>query len=314
MLLDAASEMHPKDRQPTITRAWDANNRWVEVSAAVSGQDYSRPDHPGCILRPVHSTKRRSHFRHKGGQAPDCPEWTNESVEHEKIKTAWLEFLNRQLSGCMICVVDLECNPHPCPVKSRDGESSDPWYKSILWVCGECSKPHVYEILGTGDSVFMEKWVLARSCRPDITVTDSEGNPKAFIEFRKSSSGQSREVANAHNIPWFEIEVLDGVNSNVGLINESRKYWEDWLDLDDKTKESMRRIDLVMAGSTVFMPVFDNEGRLLDTYFTHKPNEDEENITDYLPQPHRGHYLLAHQSNLGCSSQQETECFRASTI
>ena len=313
MLLDTASEAHPKDRQPTITRAWDANNGWVEVSAAVSGQDYSRPDHPGCILRPVHSEKRQSHFRHKG-QSQDCPEWTNESAEHEKMKSQWFNFLERQLSGCTICVVDLERDSHPCPVKSRDGEPSDPWYRTILWVCGRCSKPHVYEILEGGDSVFMEKWVFARSCRPDITVTDSEGKPKVFIEFRKSSSGKSREIADAHNIPWFEIEVLDGENSKVGLINESRRYWEDWLDLDDKTKESMRRIDLVMPGSTVFMPVFDDDGKLLDTYFTHKPNEDEDNLTDYLPQPHRGHFLLAHQSNLVCSSQQEPESLGALTV
>ena len=149
----------------------------------------------------------------------------------------------------------------------------------------------------------MEKWIFDRSCRPDITVFDSDGNPKVIIEFRKSSSGKSREVAHSHNLSWFEIEVLDGVNSNVGLINESRQYWEDYLDLDEKMKDSMRRIDPVMPGSTVFMPVFDDDGKLLDTYFTHKPDENDVGLTSRLPQPHRGHYLLAHSSNLGCESQ-----------
>ncbi len=313
MLLSANKPAHPKDRQSTITRAQDADDQWVDVSDATPRQDYARPDHSGCILRPVHSKKRQSHFRHKG-QSQDCPEWTNESVEHEKMKTAWFAFLSQQLSGCMICVVVLGRDYHPCPVKSRDGEPSAPWYNTILWVCSKCSKPHTYDILGSGDSVSMEKWVLNRSCRPDITVTNSEGNPKAFIEFRKSSSGKSREIADTHNIPWFEIEVLDGINSNAGLINESRQYWEDWLELDEKTKEFMRQFDPVLPGSTVFMPVFDDEGKLLDTYFTHKPNYDDENLTDYLPQPHRGHYLLAQQSNLDCLSQQAPDSFGASAV
>ena len=300
-----------------ITTALDANGNPIRILDAEKGRDYFCPEPTGCVLRPVHASKRRPHFRHLR-ISNDCPDWANESQVHKQTKQEWFEFLNRQLSGCFVCTVVLEATseiePHRCPVKLRDIETHEPWYNTILWVCGRCSKPHIYDILDAGDSVSMEKWVFDRGCRPDITVTDSEGNPKAIIEFRKSSSGKSREVADTHNVPWFEIKILDGVNSNVGLINESRQYWEDWLDLDEKIKESMWLIDPVMPASTVFMPVFDDDGKLLDTYFTHKPNEDEENITDYLPQPHRGHYLLAHQSNLGCSSQQETECFRASTI
>ncbi len=302
MLLDADSENHPSDRAPMITSARNADGKRVDISAAVSGQNYTHPDHPGCVLRPVHATKRQSHFRHKG-QTRDCPEWTNESVEHEKIKTEWFNFLQHQLSGCFLSAFPGERDPHPCPIQLQGTKVVEPWYDTILWICAQCSKPHVYDLLETDDSVRMEAWVFGRSCRPDITIFDGDANPKVFIEFRKSSSGKSREIADAHNIPWFEIEVLDGVNSNVGLINESRQYWEDWLDLDEKTKESVRRIDPVMPGSTVFMPVIDDDGKLLDTYFTHKSNEDEENLTDYLPQPHRGHYLLAHSSNLGCESQ-----------
>ena len=290
-----------------ITTALDSNGKPIRITETEKGRDYFCPEPAGCVLRPVHASKRRSHFRHLR-ISNDCPDWANESQVHKQTKQEWFEFLKRQLSGCFVCTVALEATSeskrHQCPVKLSGTETHDPWYNSILWVCDRCSKPHVYDILDAGDSVSMEKWIFDRSCRPDITITDRAGNPKAVIEFRKSHSGKSREIADVRNVPWFEIEVLDGINSNVGLINESRQYWEDWLELGEKAKEAMRGIDLVLPGSTTFMPVFDDDGRLLDAYFTHKPNEDEENLTDYLPQPHRGHYLLAHRTNLGCESQQ----------
>ena len=103
MLLDANTDNHPSDRAPMITSARiTLMVKRVEISdAAVSGTGlHTHPDHPGCVLRPVHSMKRQSHFPPQRLRPRECPEWTNESVEHEKIKTEWFNFLQQQLSGC----------------------------------------------------------------------------------------------------------------------------------------------------------------------------------------------------------------------
>ena len=224
------------------------------------------------------------------------------------MKTEWFNFLNQQMNGCFVCVSFPDHihdpDPHTCPVLKQDGEKHDPWFNTLLWVCRQCSKPHSFDVLKIDDSVKMEAWVLGRSCRPDITIFDSEGNPKAFIEFRKSSSGKSKTVANELDIAWFEIDVRDGENFDPSLINDTRRFWEDLIHLDENIKEALRRFDTTLPGSTEFMPVFDDDGKLQDAYFAHKPDQEDDSLTNYLPQPHIGHYLYAHRSNLGCNSQQ----------
>ena len=289
-----------------ITSAFDDDDKRVPIDRAIKGLDYyRRDDHPECVLRPVKPLKRQSHFRHKG-RRPDCPDWQNESAEHERIKTDWFNFLEQQLSGCFVCVVSLDHvldrDPHRCPTNISGKDSVNPWYDTILWVCDQCSKPHIYDLLQADDSVRTEEWAFGRSCRPDITITDASGIPKSFIEFRKSSSGKSREVADKRGIPWFEIDVFEGEDFGLELINDTRRYWESLDYISAESKDLMRRFDTVMPGSTEFTPVFDDEGNLLDTFFAQ--NTDDESLTKYLPQPHVGHYLFAHRSNLDCESQQ----------
>ena len=149
----------------------------------------------------------------------------------------------------------------------------------------------------------MEKWAFGRSCKPDITIVDANDVPKAFIEFRKTSSGKSREVAEARGISWFEIDVFRGDEFATELINDTRRFWDDFEDVDQWMKDVARRLESVPPGSIEFMPVFGKDGVLLDSFFVHKPDDQDTGLNALLPNPHIGHFLLANRSNLGCDSQ-----------
>ena len=175
-------------------------------------------------------------------------------------------------------------------------------FGDISWVCRECLKPHVFELLGQATDVVLEKR-LPNGLQPDITVSGRAGRPIAFIEFKKTNvSDRVIEYAESEGIPLFVVDVLDGSSEQQSLHNRQRRWYDDVAEFDEESRQLFRWADSFPG--TVFEPFYDSNGDLVDAFLNYS-DEDPEGVLSLLgiPSPRRGHFLFAHDSTLGCESQ-----------
>ncbi len=177
-----------------------------------------------------------------------------------------------------------------------------PFFREIVWNCRQCSRPHTYDLLHGVTSVVVEQR-LGNGLRPDLTIVGADGQPIAFIEFRKSnlSSKMWRHARDA-DIPLFVVDVLDGESEQATLHNRQRRWYDDIPEFDEESRQMARLVEDFPA--TVFEPFHDSNGDLVDAFLDYN-DDDSEGVLSLLgmPSPRRGHYLFAHDSTLGCDSQ-----------
>ena len=234
------------------------------------------------------------------GSSP-CVNRENESQAHRQTKDRWLTFLARQLSGCFFCIIKPEVTHTSCP-SFAPGEPVRRRYGKILWTCDSSQEPHVYDLLNGAHSVASEKFQFDRSIRPDITVLDKSNQPIAFIEFRKAHlSGRVEEVARARNIPLFVVDVLNDAATQAPIRNPQR-MWYDSVEMDEQSRHLARMTEGFTPKngySSTVSHVPGRDGRYHT--FVHEVG----NLSDSLPDPSTGEFLLAHWTTLGCSSQDD---------
>ncbi len=177
-----------------------------------------------------------------------------------------------------------------------------PFFGEITWNCGQCWKPHSYDLLYGAAAVVAERR-LENGLRPDLAVLGPTGEPVAFLEFRKSNlSGKMWEYATKANIPLFVIDVLETESEQPTLHNRQRRWYDNIPEFDDESRQVARLAESFPA--TVFEPFYDSDGNLVDAFLTYHDDDPNQVLSRIgMPKPRRGHYLFAHESTLGCESQ-----------
>lgn len=162
--------------------------------------------------------------------------------QHDNLKIAIWDFLDRKLSGCMTCEF---------PYKSDDTEGHKPTFRhhfnnefvELLFFC-EKGHPHQYDVLyGAGYVVNEERQTLpdGRYCVPDITVLNTHREPISFIEVHWSSKkGKSKEIAEELGIPLFVFNASEDQSTAVPPLYRNLPYFERLEDISDEEKRHMR--------------------------------------------------------------------------
>ncbi len=290
----------------TITTAIAHDGTTTRIEYATPKHRYhGLGHHKGCELYPVFRGEgRQSSFAHMPNRLSCLPP-RGESYEHKQAKEQWLEFLEDRLSGCLFYATQGRRSvPHlHDPYDSSMPKDPDPLRTEILWICGECQKPHTFDLLKKAYSAVSEKWQFERSVKPDITILNSRELPMVFIEFRKSHlSPKIEEVAETHGIPLFVVDIIDGTSMQGGLYNPQRRWpqrrWYDNIDMPAESKAFMRQSDSIRLPNSYscdFTSIFDDNGRPVD----HTLKIDGEPMFP-IPSPNFGHYLFATWSNIEC--------------
>ena len=245
---------------------------------------------------------------------------------HNQACEEWHKFLEKQLSDCWACQHSgVQDDGHTvCPVRYVNGEivpTSPQMYGKIAWVCSQCVKVHVWDLIeGGAIKALCEKQPPGFSVLPDITILNGKDEPTAFIEFRNTHrSVGSKPVAERLGIPLFVVDVRRTlVEFQLGLQNPRRGMWKAVADADAAqgivaSEEQLKSYAWADESSYRFMKsaygdrdgslassfcaIPDGKGGLADMVFHavgHSPS---------LPMPSIGPYLLASWSSLECDSQ-----------
>ena len=305
--------------QDTITSGLDASGQITRIEDAAPGQFYTgaTPHHAECELYPVFRRRGKPSFSHRPMRG-SCG--SGESDVHREACANWLRFCETQISGCAMCVFEgLAVREHPiCPVETwRDGRwipaPVSRYYGLIFWTCGDCLKPHIWDLLEGAVRVVSNQIIPSASSRvrPDLTVLDSWDRPLAFVEFRKSHlSSAVQELAENEGVPLFVVDITASPDDfQLGLNHRRRGALQnlrpDLSPEDEAIEEAMERsmdmlsYDVGINGgvSSEFSQIQDHEGNLVDILFR------ADGKTGALPEPSMGGFLVAHQSNLSCESQ-----------
>ena len=178
--------------QDTITSGLDASGQITRIEDAAPGRFYTgaTPHHAECELYPVFRRRGKSSFSHRPRRG-NCG--NGESDVHREACANWLRFCETQISGCAMCVFEgLAIREHPiCPVETwRDGHwipaPVSRYYGMIVWTCGDCLKPHIWDLLEGAVRVVSNQIIPSTGSRirPDLTILDSRDRPLVFVEFK----------------------------------------------------------------------------------------------------------------------------------
>ena len=299
-----------------ITTAYDPKTtRIVRIGDAVSGGRYRGV--PGsrcqyCTLFPkMGFQQRRAHFAHLPTNPYCDPQKRGESPEHREAKNAWAEFLEDQLSGCVICVRDGRArNPdheHRAKYMNGDAVLARPELWGVIWACAECSQPHLYDLLRMGDSVEREWSSPGRETQVDVALLDSNDDIATIIEIRRTHiSDRSRKYADKLGIPWFVLDISQWENTRPMRLFASAHPLSGWPDLGDYPPRNFELVrHTVSTGcqeDIIFRWYFDDKGQL--TASIDCPSDDID-IRNPIPQPSIGRYVFASETNITCGRAQE---------
>ena len=304
---------------PIIT-ALDGSGEVVRINDAEPGGRYmgTTQDHKDCELYPRFPTGKRPSFAHMPKREHPCG--TGESPEHREMRENWFRFFQKQLSGCLSCVINgAQDDDHLCfvhfpyddgPVVPSAPTNSGPFYGSIVWICGVCLRPHTWDLLHDAVGAISDQRVpnFVSRIRPDITILGEQDRPLALVEFRKSHlSDQVEEVARDTGIPLFIIDIEDAVGTfQGGLHNPRRGMWEaagftseGHLWADDFNYRMNEAIAKDGNATSHYCAIPDENGNYVDAVF-HAIGKARA-----LPDPAMGNYLVACRSTLSCESQIE---------
>ncbi len=305
-------------RRHPIRTALDDNSLMVRIDDAVAGNRYkgATQDCQDCDLYPVFRKRKQSSFAHVPRTGGAAAHRRGQSASHREACASWHRFFERLLSECGACRLNgLEEDNHVCPAVSITGnpvQLGPPMFGEIVWVCDECMKVHMWDLLADGAArVLRERQLPGSLIRPDITVLDKDDRPLALIEFQGSHlSRQVKCVAKCRQIPLFVVDVERVPEVfQMGLQNPRRGMFRVLTDASGHpyTKQhawadqvSYRFAEGVGKEGNVsseFAPVPDSHGNLADVHF-HAAGR-----STALPSPSLGPYLVATWSNLKCDSQ-----------
>ena len=303
-----------------IVTALNTEGKVIRINDAEPGGRYAgvTQDHEDCEFYPRFPTGKRPSFAHMPKREHPCG--TGESSEHREIRQNWLRFFEKQLSGCLACVIsgaqddDHLCFIHFPSVGGRvvptEPENRRPFFGAIVWTCDLCLRPHTWDLLHGAARVISDQRVpsFVSRIRPDITILGEQDIPLAFVEFRKSHlSDQVEEIARDAGIPLFIVDIEDTMGTfQGGLHNPRRGMWEaagfasegyQWADeVSFRMNESMAKDG---NAASHFCAIPDENGKYVDAVF-HAFGKSRA-----LPDPAMGNYLVASRSTLSCESQIE---------
>lgn len=304
-------------KHPILT-ALDGKGQLVRIGDSEAGERYkgATPDHQDCELYPVLRSRKLSSYAHTPRTGRADAHRRGQSPAHREACSTWHHFLTRLLSDCSVCkLFGLEENHDPCPAVNEKGEVVDlgpQMFGEIVWVCDECMKVHMWDLLDNDAAkVLRERQLPGFSVRPDITILDQDDRPLALIEFQASYlSDEVKDIADEESIPLFVVDVERVPEvSQMGLQNPRRGMLQASADANGITytrkhariDEMSYRLSEIVGQeggvSAEFSPIPDRDGSLVDVHF-HAAGR-----SPALPSPSMGPYLVAHWSNLKCDSQ-----------
>ena len=300
-----------------ITTAYDPKtSQIVRIGDAVSGGRYRGV--PGsycqcCILFPKRGFQRRQpHFAHFPTNPYCAPYKRGESLEHRGSKNAWADFLEDQLSGCAICVEygrsKYPDHEHPAKYVNEDVLLARPELWGVIWTCVECSQPHFYDLLQTGDSIKREWSSPKRETQVDIALLDSNHDIATIIEVRRTHiSDRSREYADSLGIPWFVLDVSQWENTHPMHLFAPVQPLDDCPAIEGYPPRNFELIRHTVSSELqdcfVFRWYFDSQGRL--TASIDCLSDDDAEVMYYIPKPSIARYVLASETNITCERAQE---------
>ncbi len=294
-------------RDPILSAYHPEEERQIRIAEAEPGERYKgtpRTYHEDCLLHPRFPERKRASFAHLPGEAY-CPEGRGESSEHREAKRRWLEFLEDQLSGCIVCAMDgRDANPdHFCPPINIRGEivPAIPSCHGILWFCASCNQPHLYKLLRDARSVKDEWWTPGRTARIDIALLDDDGEPTALIEIkRKHLSDRPFEYAAANDIPLFIVDVSLGENAQPRLHDNRQRAF---VQRPDLSVFPPRRFDFLSYNlGGIHLACGTND----DGHLEWRISYEDPDVGNYrVPHPAIGTYLLASEATVSCEKIRE---------
>ena len=299
-----------------ITTAYDPKaSQVIRIDDAVSGGRYRGV--PGsycqcCTLFPKRGfLRRRAHFAHLPTNPYCDPDKRGESPEHKGAKNAWADFLEDQLSGCVICVRDGRAkdpdHEHPAKYINGDVVSTPPELWGVIWACAECSQPHFYDLIQTGDSIKREWSSPKRETQVDIATFDANNDLVTIIEVRRTHiSDRSRKYAENQGIPWFVLDISQWENTRPMRLFAPVHSLDGWPDLDGYPPRNFELVKHTVSTGhqedMTFRWYFDSQGRL--TASIDFPS-DKTDVMDQIPKPSLSRYILASDTNITCRRAQE---------